>query len=193
MTPQGCSPPPNREAPEIYPKLHEPGTGAAGRFVLPRSGGPPCYNLSAMRALGIDVGSKTIGVALSDEDLVIASACEVLPRRGNDDDAAAIAARVRDRAVGTVVVGLPLELDGREGRRARTVRALVGVLERELGGNTPPVELVTWDERFSTAAAERTMIEADASRSERKRRIDAVAAQYILQGWLDAQRPGEHR
>lgn len=144
-----------------------------------------------MRALGIDVGSKTIGVALSDEDLVIASACEVLPRRGHGEDAAAIAARVRDRAVATIVVGLPLELDGREGRRARTVRAFVDVLTRELHGNTPPVELVTWDERFSTAAAERTMIEADASRAERKKHIDAVAAQYILQGWLDSRRPGD--
>ncbi len=141
-----------------------------------------------MRALGIDVGSKTIGVAVSDEDGLIATACEVLTRRGHDDDAAAVAARVRDRAAGHVVFGLPLELDGREGRRARTVRAFIDVLARELDD---AVELVAWDERFSTAAAERTMIEADASRAERKRHIDAVAAQFILQGWLDSRRPGD--
>ena len=144
-----------------------------------------------MRALGIDVGSKTIGVAVSDEDGVIATPCEVLVRRGHKDDAAAIAARVRDRAVGHVVVGLPLELDGREGRRARTVRTFLDVLARELGGGDDGVELVAWDERFSTAAAERAMIEADASRAERKRHIDAVEAQFILQGWLDSRRaPG---
>jgi putative holliday junction resolvase len=163
-----------------------------GPSVLPRSAGLPCYNLHAMRALGIDVGSKTIGVAVSDEDGVIATACEVLPRRGQDDDAAAIAARVRERAVGHVVVGLPLELDGREGRRARTVRAFVDVLTRVLhrDGDHDEVEIVAWDERFSTASAERTMIEADASRAERKRNIDAVAAQFILQGWLDSRRTG---
>jgi putative Holliday junction resolvase len=143
-----------------------------------------------MRALGIDVGSKTIGVAVSDEDGVIATACEVLMRRGHNDDAAAIAARVRDRAVGHVVVGLPLELDGREGRRARTVRAFLDVLARELGRGDDHVELVAWDERFSPAAAQRAMIEADASRAERKRHIDAVAAQFILQGWLDSRRDG---
>jgi putative Holliday junction resolvase len=156
--------------------------------LLPRPPGLACYNLHAMRALGIDVGSKTIGVAVSDEDGVIATACEVLPRRGQDDDAAAIAARVRERAVGHVVVGLPLELDGREGRRARTVRAFVDVLARVLHSQDDKVEIVAWDERFSTASAERTMIEADASRAERKRNIDAVAAQFILQGWLDSRR-----
>jgi putative holliday junction resolvase len=143
-----------------------------------------------MRALGIDVGSKTIGVAVSDEDGMIATACEVLTRRGQDDDAAAVAARVRDRAAAHVVFGLPLELDGREGRRARTVRAFIDVLARQLQRGVEngdhAVELVAWDERFSTAAAERTMIEADASRAERKRHIDAVAAQFILQGWLDS-------
>ena len=143
-----------------------------------------------MRALGIDVGSKTIGVAVSDEDGVIATACEVLSRRGQDDDAAAVAARVRERAVRWLVVGLPLELDGREGRRARTVRAFVDVLARVLEGDE--VEIVQWDERFSTASAERTMIEADASRAERKRSIDAVAAQFILQGWLDSRRTEAH-
>jgi len=91
-----------------------------------------------------------------------------------------------------MVVGLPLELDGREGRRARRVLRLADVLRERL--NARPgngVEVVTWDERFSTAAAERALREADVSRARRKQKIDAVAAQIILQGWLDAQRRPE--
>lgn len=138
-----------------------------------------------MRALGLDVGSKTIGLALGDPAGSIASAWTVLPRRGHEPDARDVAARVRTEAVQTVVVGLPLELDGREGRRAKAVLRFVEVLRPAL---PPEVRVVTWDERFSTAAAERTLLETDVSRSKRKQRIDAAAAQFILQGWLDAQR-----
>ncbi len=144
-----------------------------------------------MRTLALDVGSKTIGLALSDEGGVIATACETLARAGQVEDARAVVAWVRARGVGHVVVGLPLELDGREGRRARAVRLFVTALERELAGAAVPVGVSTWDERFSTAAAERTLLEADVSRARRKQHIDAVAAQFILQGWLDAQ-PREH-
>lgn len=140
-----------------------------------------------MRTLALDVGSKTIGLAISDEDGIIANALGTLARRGHADDARDIAARVRERAVGRVVVGLPLELDGREGRRARAVHAFVEVLRTELGKNDAVVDVATWDERFSTAAAERTLLEADMSRAKRKQHIDAMAAQFILQGWLDAQ------
>jgi putative Holliday junction resolvase len=136
-----------------------------------------------MRALGLDVGSKTIGLALSDPDGVIASAWDVLSRRGQEDDAREVAARVVREGVQVVVVGLPLELDGREGRRVRAVRRFVDALGAAL---PEAVAIESWDERFSTAAAERTLIEADVSRAERKRKIDAVAAQFILQGWLDA-------
>lgn len=144
-----------------------------------------------MRALALDVGSKTIGLAVSDPQGVIATAWEVWARQGHLLDAKEIARRVVDREIERVVVGLPLELSGREGRRARLVRRFTTVLEPALA-TVPgaPVGLVMWDERFSTSSAERTLIEADVSRARRKVTIDAVAAQFILQGWLDAQRNG---
>ena len=143
-----------------------------------------------MRALALDVGTRTIGLALSDPDGIVASAWETLPRRGEAADVTELLARIEARDVGCVVVGLPLELDGREGHRARRVLRLAEVLRERLAARAgaAPVEVVTWDERFSTAAAERAMIEADVSRQRRKQTIDAVAAQLILQGWLDAQR-----
>lgn len=142
-----------------------------------------------MRALALDVGAKTIGLATSDPDGVIASARDVLSRRGEVEDTEAVARRVATEEIDHVVVGLPLELDGHEGRRARLVRRFVDALSPRLAAiEGRYVALELWDERFSTAAAERAMIEADASRKERKRRIDAVAAQVILQGWLDARR-----
>jgi len=138
-----------------------------------------------MRALGLDVGSKTIGVAISDPDGVIATARETLPRRGNSPDAATIAAMVAREAVARVIVGFPLELDGRVGHRARQVQRFVDALTPLLAALAPPVGVVSWDERFSTAAAERTLLSADVSRAKRKLHIDAVAAQHILQGWLE--------
>ncbi|MBL8944641.1 MAG: Holliday junction resolvase RuvX [Myxococcales bacterium] len=146
-----------------------------------------------MRALALDVGSKTIGLALSDTDRMIATAGHTLARRGHVDDAREVARVVAEREVGLVVVGLPFELDGREGRRARAVRAFIAVLREHFTTTGVAVELTTWDERFSTAAAERTLIEADMSRARRKQHIDAMAAQFILQGWLDAQRPEPRR
>jgi len=148
-----------------------------------------------MRALALDVGTRTIGLALSDPDMILASAWETLPRRGEAADVAELVARIEARDVGRVVVGLPLELDGREGHRARRVLRLVQALRERLAarGAGAPVEVLTWDERFSTAAAERALIEADVSRQRRKQHIDAVAAQLILQGWLDAQRGAEAR
>lgn len=135
-----------------------------------------------MRVLGLDVGSKTIGIAVADPTGTIASARITLPRRGHASDAASIAAMARDEAAGAIVVGLPLELDGTVGHRARLVQAFIAVLQPAL----KDIPVHTWDERFSTAAAERTLLEADVSRARRKRSIDALAAQFILQGWLDA-------
>lgn len=136
-----------------------------------------------MRALALDVGSKTIGLALSDAGGRIASAWEVLERKGHQADAAEIARRVEAKVVSLVVIGLPLELDGSEGHRARLTRRFLDVLRGTLD---PAVPIEPWDERFSTAAAERTLLEADVSRRKRKQKIDALAAQFILQGWLDA-------
>ncbi len=139
-----------------------------------------------MRVLALDVGSKTIGLALSDPEGLIASAWGVLERAGHKADAAQVAHRVSAQQVGLVVVGLPLELDGSEGHRVRLTRRFLDVLRATLD---PSIALETWDERFSTAAAERTLLEADVSRRKRKQKIDAMAAQFILQGWLDAKRP----
>ncbi len=146
-----------------------------------------------MRALGLDVGSKTIGVAVGDPSGTIASARVVLARRGHAADAAAIAELARSEAADSVVVGLPLELDGSVGHRARLVQKFVAALEHVLKDMSAAVAVHTWDERFSTAAAERTLISADVSRAKRKQSVDALAAQFILQGWLDARRRREER
>lgn len=135
-----------------------------------------------MRALALDVGSKTIGLALGDLSSGIATPWDVLRRQGQEPDARAVLARADEREVSDMVVGLPLELDGREGQRARRVRAFATALQAILPER---ITLHWWDERFSTAAAERSMLEGDLSRARRKQRIDAMAAQFILQGWLD--------
>lgn len=164
------------------------GNGGRPTSLLESTRAPGCVlQTLAVRALALDVGSKTIGLATSDEGGVIASACETLARRGHQLDARTVVDWVRQRSATHVVVGLPLELDGREGRRAKAVRAFIQVLGGELAQQSIAAKIIPWDERFSTAAAERTLIEADLSRARRKQHIDAVAAQFILQGWLDAQ------
>lgn len=139
-----------------------------------------------MRALGLDVGSKTIGVALSDALGYAGHPLITLARAGTAADVAAIAALVREHEVEAVVVGWPLELSGREGPRAKRVGVLRDALVAALG---PAVPVHTWDERFSTVAVERVLIDADLSRRKRKAVVDRTAAAYILQGWLDANRP----
>lgn len=154
---------------------------------------PACVLESAnsrMRALCLDVGSKTIGLALSDPTGSIAQALEVLARQGHVRDAETVLARAGDLDVEQLVIGLPLELDGSEGHRVRLVRRFVAVLEQAIAARGLALPIVHWDERFSTAAAERTLIEADVSRRKRKQSIDALAAQFILQGWLDSRAGG---
>jgi putative Holliday junction resolvase len=132
------------------------------------------------RLLGIDLGTKTIGLALSDVGRCIASPLETLPRTKFTPDAQKIRARVREFGVGAVVLGLPLNMDGSEGPRAQATRAF--------GRNLGPVvdvPILFWDERLSTMAVERTLIAADASRRRRAVLIDKLAAAYILQGFLD--------
>jgi len=141
-----------------------------------------------VRALGLDVGSRTIGVAVSDELGLAAHPVTTLARRGTAADAAALAALVAEREAGDVVVGWPLELDGRVGPRARRVDVLIQALRAAL---PPEVRLHRWDERFSTVAVERVLLEADLSRRRRKEVVDQQAAAYILQGWLDARRQAE--
>ncbi len=136
--------------------------------------------------MGLDVGMKTIGVAVSDELGIAAHPVTTIERAGTAPDAARVAALVAEREVGDVVVGWPLELDGREGPRARRV----AVFEEALRASLPAaVAMHRWDERFSTAAVERVLLEADVSRRRRRQVVDKQAAAYILQGWLDARRP----
>jgi putative Holliday junction resolvase len=138
-----------------------------------------------MRALGLDVGQKTIGVALTDEAEIAAHPVAVLERAGHAADAAAVAALVAQHGVTDVVIGMPFELSGQIGHRARRVQEFANVLR---GALSEAVKLHEQDERFTTREAERVMIEADVSRSKRREVIDSLAAVLILQGWLDARR-----
>ena len=139
-----------------------------------------------MRALGLDVGSKTIGVAISDELALAAHPDHVIARAGTAADVSTVVALVRARDVAAVVVGLPYELSGAIGPRAKRVRVFTDALRAALPAG---VELHEQDERFTTALAERVLIEADVSRARRKDVIDKQAAAIILQGWLDSRRP----
>ncbi len=140
-----------------------------------------------MRALGLDVGSKTIGVAVSDALGLAAHPRETIARRGERLDAEKVAALALAEDAEAIVIGLPLELSGKVGHRAQRVRRFAAALAEKLGDSMPIHE---WDERFSTTAAERVLLDADVSRRRRKQVIDKQAAAYILQGWLDAQRAG---
>lgn len=139
-----------------------------------------------MRAMALDLGSKTIGLAGGDLASRIASPWEVLDRQGNRADFLCLCERVRKEAAKVVVVGLPLELDGSLGHRARLVKRFVEGFVQALQAANLDARVVTWDERFSTAAAQRSMLEGDLSRKRRKTRVDAVAAQMILSGWMQA-------
>lgn len=141
-----------------------------------------------MRALGLDVGSKTIGVAVSDELGLAAHPDRVIQRQGTAADVAAVIAIAAAREVGAVVVGMPFELSGAIGPRARRVRVFIDALRAKLPAAIPIEEL---DERFTTAEAERVLLRADVSRAKRKDVIDKQAAALILQGWLDARRRTE--
>ena len=138
-----------------------------------------------MRALGLDVGSKTIGVALTDEAEIAAHPLTVLARIGQVGDATAVVALCTEHAVTDVVVGMPFELSGRVGHRAKRVLEFVTILRAQLPDT---LNLHEQDERFTTAQAQRILIEADVSRAKRKSVIDQQAATLILQGWLDAHR-----
>lgn len=138
-----------------------------------------------MRAVGLDVGSKTIGIAVSDELGYSAHPRETLARAGTASDVTAVLAIVSEVTAAAVVVGIPYELSGREGPRAKRVRVLVDALRAALPDG---VELHEQDERFSTAEAERVLLQGDVSRAKRKQVIDRQAAAVILQGWLDGRR-----
>ena len=132
---------------------------------------------------GLDFGEKTIGVAVSDTRRQVATPLETIRRKKFTQDAEALAAIVAARGIGGIVLGLPRNMDGTEGPRCQSTRAFARNLARVLD-----LPIGFWDERLSTVAAERALIEADASRARRAAVIDHVAAGYILQGALDRMR-----
>lgn len=145
---------------------------------------PPAPELySFMRVLGLDVGDRTIGVALSDETETLATGLPNLERVGPRKDVRAVAELVRRHEVGRLVVGLPRRLDGSVGEQAEKVLAFVDALKPSV---RVPVD--TWDERMTTRMAEQVLIEADVSRRDRRGLVDKVAAVLILQSWLDAKK-----
>ncbi len=137
---------------------------------------------AAGRLLGLDVGTRTIGLALSDERRTIATSLETIRRTRFAADAARLLGIIAEHAVVGLVIGLPRNMDGTEGPRAQSTRAFLRNLERVEGFDLP---VLFWDERLSTVAAERTLLEADASRKRRSAVIDKMAAAFILQGALD--------
>ena len=135
------------------------------------------------RLIGIDLGTKTIGLALSDVTRTIASPLETLKRTKFAPDAARLLALADEHEIAGLVLGLPANLDGTEGPRAQATRAWA----RNMNAISP-LPILLWDERLTTAAAERMLIEADASRKRRGELIDKLAATLILQGALDRMR-----
>ncbi len=135
------------------------------------------------RILAIDYGSTRLGLALSDEEEILASPLPVHVRKTLPEDLGFIAQLVDDSMVGRIVVGLPLNMNGSHGQMAQTVMAFVEEL-----GKKCDVPIDTFDERLTTSEAERVLVQADLSRKRRKNLRDGLAAVLILQGYLDAQR-----
>ena len=133
-----------------------------------------------MRVLGIDYGTRVIGLAVSDASGLIAQGIASIKRRNLEADLGTLQERISQYQAERIVVGLPKNMDGSLGKSAREVLGFVEKLRESLS-----VEVDTWDERLSTVEAERTMIHADMSRKKRKKVIDKVAAVIILQGYLD--------
>lgn len=135
------------------------------------------------RLIGIDAGTKTLGLALSDVTRTIASALETIRRTKFAADVERLLSLAAEHGVVGFVLGLPINLDGSEGPRAQSARAFARNLNR-----LSALPILLWDERLSTAAAERMLIEADQSRKRRNEVIDKLAATLILQGALDRMR-----
>jgi putative Holliday junction resolvase len=139
------------------------------------------------RLLGLDLGEKTIGVAVSDPGLTVASPIDTIRRVKFTEDVKHLAKLMTGREVGGIIVGLPINMDGTQGPRCQSVRHFAeNLLKRaDLLGMEP--EIAFWDERLSTVAIQRLLItEADMTRNKRAQAVDKMAAAYILQGALDA-------
>ena len=140
----------------------------------------PSLIVDVVKALGLDIGQKTIGLAITDDVAIAAHPVGVIDRSGTDNDVSAIQTLVAERDITDIVFGMPFELSGKIGHRARRVMELVDVLKAAL----PALKFHEQDERFTTAEATRVLIDADLSRDKRKEVIDQQAATLILQGWL---------
>jgi len=144
-------------------------------------------NKNLMRVMGLDVGTRTIGIAISDELGLTAQGLKTLRRKSMEDDLKEIAAIINQFEISKIVVGLPKNMNGTLGSQAETVLKWMEILKDRL-----QVPVVTWDERLSTVGASRVLLEADLSRRKRKKVIDKLAAVLILQGYLDQSRRANH-
>lgn len=135
-----------------------------------------------MRALGLDAGDRTIGVAVSDLLGLTAQGVETIRRTSLEDDLKRLQELMAQYETKTLIMGYPKNMNGTEGPRCEFVRQLAD----EIMKVEPEAKIVFWDERLSTVAASRSLIEADVSRKKRKKVIDKMAAVFILQGWLDS-------
>lgn len=138
---------------------------------------------AGMRLMGLDLGTKTIGVATSDRTRQIATPVETVERKKFTADAARLLELAGRENIGLFVLGLPINMDGSEGPRAQSTRAFARNLSR-----LTPIPIAFWDERLSTAAVQRMLIQADASRAKRHSVVDKLAAAWILQAALDSLR-----
>jgi len=134
-----------------------------------------------MRILGLDVGDRTIGVAVSDELGWTAQGIETIKRTSIIKDIKRLEELVKEKNVGTIVIGFPKNMNNTIGPRAEKTIEFADIIKV----NFKDIEIVLWDERLTTSAAQRTLIEADVSRKKRKLVIDKIAAVFILQGYLD--------
>ena len=134
-----------------------------------------------MRILGLDIGTKTIGIAISDELSLTAQGLFTLKRKGLQIDIKELEKLIEEQSVERIVIGLPKNMNNTLGPSAKMVLSFVEELTKCVG-----LPVITWDERLSTVAAEKALLEADMSRKKRKQVIDKVAAQLILQGYLDS-------
>lgn len=137
--------------------------------------------------MGLDIGSHTIGVAISDELGITAQGLKTLRRKSMEEDFKEIATIIGQFEIEKIVVGLPKNMNGTLGKQAETVLKWIKILTDKI-----PVPAVTWDERLSTVGATKVLLEADLSRRKRKKVIDKLAAVLILQGYLDQSRRTDH-
>lgn len=138
--------------------------------------------MTGQRILGLDVGDRTVGVAASDLLLMTAQGVETIRRETLEKDLARLGELMREYDAIRLVVGLPRNMNGTEGDRCEIVRAFAEEIKKAL----PEADIIFWDERLSTVAAAKSLIQADVSRKKRKKVIDKMAAVFILQGYLDS-------